>query len=259
MSQHDEEQPSLLRAARERTRAEVTRQILDAARRHLATDGASGLSLRAIARELGVSPSAVYRYVASRDDLLTRLLVAAYDAVGVAAEASEAAVARQDFPGRWAAVCDAVRTWALANPNEYALIYGTPIPGYVAPSDTVAPAARVVNVLLGILLDAAAAGRLAPAVVEDDVSLPGRVALAPVRSFIRPEAPDAVLQRGLLAWSSLFGTVSFELFGHLHNVVGEQAGDRDAFFAECVRRWAAQVGIAPGEIAHDRPHEGSRS
>ena len=71
----------MLRAARERTRAEITRQILDAARRHLATDGASGLSLRAIARELGASSSAVYRYVASRDDLLTRLIVAASDAL----------------------------------------------------------------------------------------------------------------------------------------------------------------------------------
>ena len=70
MGQTQEDRPSALQAARERTRAEITRQILDAARRHLATDGASGLSLRAIARELGVSSSAVYRYVASRDDLL---------------------------------------------------------------------------------------------------------------------------------------------------------------------------------------------
>ena len=86
MSQTGQDRPSVLRAARERTRAEITRQILDAARRHLATDGASGLSLRAIARELGVSSSAVYGYVASRDELLTRLIVAAYDALGAAAE-----------------------------------------------------------------------------------------------------------------------------------------------------------------------------
>jgi AcrR family transcriptional regulator len=243
MSQTGQDRPSVLRAARERTRAEITRQILDAARRHLATEGAAGLSLRAIARELGASSSAVYRYVASRDELLTMLIVAAYDALGAAAETAEAAVARADLVGRWSAVCGAVRDWALANPNEYALIYGTPVPGYTAPSATIAPAARASNVLLGIL--AAAAGRLTPAMAEDDVPPGDRKALAPARSIVGPEVPDALLQRGLMAWAALFGTVSFELFGQLHGIVGEQPGDREAFFAESVRRWAAQVGIAP--------------
>ena len=149
----------MLRAARERTRAEITREILDAARRHLATDRASGLGLRAIARELGVSSSAVYGYVASRDELLTRLIVAAYDTLGSAAEVLEAAVDREDPAGRWAAACGAVRGWALANPNEYALIYGTPVPGYIAPAATIAPATRVSSVLLGILRDIAAGHR----------------------------------------------------------------------------------------------------
>ena len=183
MSQTGQDRPSVLRAARERTRAEITRQILDAARRHLATEGASGLSLRAIARELGASSSAVYRYVASRDDLLTRLIVAAYDALGAAAETAEAAVARDDLAGRWSAVCGAVRAWALANPNEYALIYGTPVPGYTAPPATIAPAARVSSVLLGILADAA--GRPTPTIAGDDVPPDGRKALAPARSIVR--------------------------------------------------------------------------
>ena len=248
MSQTGQDRPSVLRAARERSRAEITRQILDAARRHLATEGASGLSLRAIARELGASSSAVYRYVASRDELLTRLIVAAYDALGAAAEAAETAVARDDLAGRWSAVCCSVRAWALANPNEYALIYGTPVPGYVAPPATTAPAARVSNVLLGILTDAAAK-RPPPAIAGDDLPPDGRKALAPVRSTIRPEVPDSLVQRGLMAWAALFGTVSFELFGQLHGIVGEQPGDREAFFAESVRRWAAQVGITPGRTA----------
>ena len=244
MSQSGQDQPSVLRAARERTRAEITRQILDTARRHLATEGPAGLSLRAIARELGASSSAVYRYVASRDELLTRLIVAAYDALGAAAEAQEAAVARDDLVGRWAAACGAVRGWALANPNEYALIYGTPVPGYVAPPATIAPAARVSNVLLRILADAAE--HPTPAIAGDGLAPDGSKALAPARSTVGPEVPDALLQRGLMAWAALFGTVSFELFGQLHGIVGDQPGDREAFFAESVRRWAAQVGIAPG-------------
>ena len=201
MSQAGENQPSALRAARERTRAEITRQILDTARRHLATEGASGLSLRAIARELGASSSGVYRYVASRDELLTRLIVAAYDALGIAAEAEEAAVARGDLAGRWSAVCAAVRGWALANPNEYALIYGTPVPGYVAPPTTIAPAARVSTVVLRILTDAA--GHLTPAVAEDKMPPGGREALAPLRSIAGPGVPDALLQRGLMALTAL--------------------------------------------------------
>jgi AcrR family transcriptional regulator len=244
MSQTGQDRPSVLRAARERTRAEITRQILDTARRHLGTDGASGLSLRAIARELGASSSGVYRYVASRDELLTRLIVGAYDALGIAAEAQEAAVARENLAGRWSAVCDAVRDWALANPNEYALIYGTPVPGYVAPPTTIAPAARVSTVVLGILTDAA--GHLTEAVAEDTVPPGGREALAPLRSIAGPGVPDALLQRALMTLAALFGTVSFELFGQLHGIVGEQPGDREAFFAESVRRWAEQLGIAPG-------------
>ena len=244
MSQAGQDRPSVLRAARERTRAEITDQILNAARRHLATDGAAGLSLRAIARELGVSSSAVYRYVASRDELLTRLMVAAYDALGVAAEDAEATVAREDHAGRWAAVCHAVRAWALAHPNEYALVYGTPVPGYTAPSASIAPAARVSKVLLGILADAT--GRLGPTLAGEgeDVAPDLRRALAPVRSLTASKVPDGLAQRGLMAWAALFGTVSFELFGQLHNVVGEGPGDRDAYFAECVRRWTTRVGIA---------------
>ena len=242
-----QDRPSVLRAARERTRAEITRQILDAARRHLATEGASGLSLRAIARELGASSSAVYRYVASRDELLTRLIVGRLRRAGHR---------RRDRRGRrgprrpgrpLAAVCGAVRGWALANPNEYALIYGTPVPGYVAPPATIAPAARVSTVLLGILADAAAAAEHpTSAMAGDDVPPGDRKALAPARSIAGPEVPDALLQRGLMAWAALFGTVSFELFGQLHGIVGDQPGDREAFFAESVRRWATQVGIAPG-------------
>ena len=248
MSQTERDQPSVLRAARERTRAEITREILAAARRHLATDGASGLSLRAIARELGVSSSAVYGYVASRDELLTRLIVTAYDALGSAAEIQEAAVDREDLAGRWAAACGAVRGWALANPNEYALIYGTPVPGYIAPAATIAPAARVSSVLLGILRDIAA-GRLAPATAEDDVPPDVREALTPARSIVGAEVPDVLLHQGLMAWAALFGTVSFELFGQLHGIIGEQPGDREAYFAESVRRWAAQLGITPAGTA----------
>jgi AcrR family transcriptional regulator len=235
---------SVPRTARERARAEITGEILAAARRHLATDGAPALSLRAIARDLGMASSAVYRYVASRDELLTRLIIDAYDSLGAAAEAAEITVARDDLAARWSAVCQAVRGWALAHPNEYALIYGSPVPGYVAPPDTIAPASRVANLLVRILVDATVRGSLQSTIMADQVPAADRSALAPIRSFIGVEVPDALIQRGLMVWSALYGTVSFELFGQLHNVVAEESGDREAYFAECIRRWAQQVGIA---------------
>jgi AcrR family transcriptional regulator len=120
--------PSATRTARERARTEITQEILDAARGYLATDGAPALSLRAIARDLGMASSALYRYFDSRDALLTRLIIDAYDSLGAAAEASESVVDRADLTGRLTAICHAVRAWALAHPNEYTLIYGSPVP-----------------------------------------------------------------------------------------------------------------------------------
>jgi len=235
---------SFPRTARERARAEITSEILQAGRRHLATDGAAGLSLRAIARELGMASSAVYRYVASRDELLTRLIIGAYDALGAAAESREGGVDRADLPGRWTAVCQAVRDWAQANPNDWALIYGSPVPGYAAPADTIGPASRVANLLVEILADAAARGIKLPDSAGRELGAAGRAALAPVIAALPEEVSDVAIQTGLMLWSALLGTISLELFGQFHNVVGEEPGDRDAFFAECIARWAAQLGLA---------------
>jgi AcrR family transcriptional regulator len=235
---------SVPRTARERARAEITSEILEAGRRHLATDGAAALSLRAIARELGMASSAVYRYVASRDELLTRLIIEAYDSLGTAAEASYAGAGRGDLASRFSAVCRAVRDWALAHPNEYALIYGSPVPGYVAPADTIGPASRVSDLLVQILADVAAEGTELPAATGAELSGAGRAALAPVLSVLPPGVTDEAIQAGLMVWAGLLGVVSLELFGQFHNVIGEQPGDRDAFFAECVTRWAALVGVS---------------
>src|ERR1700688_3623533 len=133
-----------MRAAsiRTRVRAEMTDEIKAVARRHLETDGAN-LSLRAVARDMGMVSSALYRYFASRDDLLTALIVDAYNALGEIVEAADTAVTdRDDLRERWLAVARAVRGWALANPSEYALLYGSPVPGYKAPQDTIPAAVR---------------------------------------------------------------------------------------------------------------------
>jgi AcrR family transcriptional regulator len=154
--------PTRAATARERARAELTREITEEARRQLAAAGAQGLSLRAVARELGMVSSALYRYFPSRDDLLTALIIDAYDAIGDVTESAIAAVSAERPRERWAAACHAIREWARAHPHEYALLYGSPVPGYRAPQSTVAPAARVPVALVGVLAEAAASGALTP-------------------------------------------------------------------------------------------------
>jgi AcrR family transcriptional regulator len=221
--------------ARERARAELTAEITDLARGQLATVGAAGLSLRAVARELGMASSAMYRYFASRDELLTRLIIDGYDALGAAAEQADDPTAAP--VERWLAVCRAVRAWALAHPHEYALLYGSPVPGYRAPQDTV-PAATRVGVVLGrILGDAARAGALPPAAGVSTGTITPDV--AEVLGGEHPALDDRVRTRGLLAWSGVFGAISFELFGHF---VGSVT-DPDAFFDDAMRDLAGLIGL----------------
>ncbi|MGQ0434145.1 MAG: TetR/AcrR family transcriptional regulator [Microthrixaceae bacterium] len=219
------------RGVRARVRGELTEQIKGIARHHLAARGAPALSLRAVAREAGMVSSGVYRYFASRDDLLTALIVDAFDAVGEAAEEADAGCDRADLDGRWLAVARAVRTWALSNPHEYALVYGSPVPGYTAPTDTVDPAGRVSLVFLRILADGVGSGSIATGDrIETTRVL--RQDLARLRSVGAPGVPDSVLSRGLLVWTQLFGAISYELFGHLHRVIT----DYDALFELQARR-----------------------
>jgi AcrR family transcriptional regulator len=226
--------------ARERVRAELTAEITDAARRQLADVGAAALSLRAVARELGMASSALYRYFPSRDDLLTRLIIDGYDALGEAAEAADDPDATPR--DRWLAVCRAVRSWARTHPHEYALLYGSPVPGYAAPRDTVPAAGRVGVVLGRVLGDAARSGALPQAAgAARDPALVSEDAVA-VLGGEHPALDDAVRLRALLAWSSLFGTISFELFGHFVGSVQ----DADRYFDRAMGELAALVGLGRG-------------
>jgi AcrR family transcriptional regulator len=202
-----------IRTPRERARAQTIADIIRLGRQHLAEHGAAALSLRAVARDLGVVSSAVYRYVGSRDELLTLLLVDAYNDLGDAVDAAVESVPADDFGGRFAALARAVRGWALREPARYGLLFGSPVPGYQAPAErTTAPGTRVVNTLVQILDAAHRAGRLAE---RGPSSVPAPLAadLAAIRRELNVEVPGALLARGTLVWTSLFGAVSFEVFG----------------------------------------------
>jgi AcrR family transcriptional regulator len=222
---------------RARVRAEMIEEIKTTARGYLATDGAN-LSLRAVARDMGMVSSALYRYFASRDDLLTALIIDAYDALGAAAEEGDAAVTdRTDLLGRWLAACRAVRAWAFENPAEYALIFGSPVPGYRAPTDTIAAAARTPRVLMSVVKDGFDSGALPDP--GDDLPDDVRADLAALRDQAIPGVPETLLARGMMGWTQLFGALSFELFGQFENVISA----RESYFDHQMRRTAALIGL----------------
>jgi AcrR family transcriptional regulator len=222
---------------RARARAQLLGDVSRIARNHLAESGAPGLSVRAIARELGLASSALYRYYPSRDALLTQLIVESYNELGAVVEAAEAACDRHDVGGRFRASAHAVRDWARSNPNEYALIYGSPVPGYAAPQDTVDPATRVTMVLGGILADIHPDAPILRPPREIPSSL--QTQLDAMSSPLGEQIDQNVLLLGVTLWAKLFGMINFELFGTFNTVFD----DADALFAASLDLDLAALGV----------------
>jgi len=196
---------------RQESREQIEARIVELGRRQLVDRGAAGLSLRAIARDLGVVSSAVYRYVSSRDELLTLLLVDAYSDLADAVDQ-----ARQTVGDLWSddviAIARAARRWAVAHPAQWALLYGSPVPGYHAPPErTVGVGTRVV----AAFFDAVAAG-----IATGDIRLTNDIAPQPMSSDferIRHEfgfpGDDRVVAKCFLLWAGVVGAISLEVFG----------------------------------------------
>lgn len=195
-------------------REDVTTRILLLGRAHLAEHGAAALSLRAISRELGMVSSAVYRYVANRDDLLTLLVVDAYTEVADAVDAAIAGSGPRPWSARVLSAANALRDWAVREPARYALIYGSPVPGYAAPPErTVEPGTRVIRAVLGLVSEGVAAGAISggPSPVPLDARL--RADLDAVARELGLDLDPDVLARAVMLWSAMIGAVSLEVFG----------------------------------------------
>jgi AcrR family transcriptional regulator len=226
--------------ARERARAEITAAILATASRHVAAEGAASLSLRAVARDLGMVSSALYRYFASRDELLTALIVEAYDDLGESVELAVARSRRRQPLERWIAAATAIRQWALDRPHDYTLVYGSPVPGYAAPVDTITPGTRATRAMISIVRDAASTRPLEPQIDQRTaVGAPTAAAFDNLRRELDLDVDDLVVLAMLLAWTQLFGLLGFELFGQTKGIVD----DHGAFFVECARAMGASVGL----------------
>jgi AcrR family transcriptional regulator len=231
---------SASRTARERVREEMTAEILAAARERVAKVGAAALSLRSVARDLEMAPSALYRYFDGRDALLSALILSAYESLADAAERAADVAARTSVTdtARWLAVPRALRHWALTRPHEWGLIFGTPVPGYEAPVDTIELYARVAAAMTRPVVEAGAAGRLRPG-REVPVSDELRAAVAPVSGELFPGMPAVTVVLALEAWTTLVGCISLEVFGHWRNTIL----DPEQFFESALRGAAHSIGL----------------
>lgn len=188
---------------RQRARLETEAQITRIGNRMLDSDGLDGVSLRAIARELGIVSSAIYRYVGNRDELLTILIRDAFTSV-----ADEVDGALGDDPSVLTLAATMLR-WSRRHPNRWALIYGTPVPNYRAPRDeTVVPGTRIMVALT--LLLARAPGQLA------ESQVPPAYALDALREGLRElglESNDEVIMRSVTVWAAIIGLINALRFG----------------------------------------------
>lgn len=199
---------------RQVARAANLARIKEIALAQLATSGAHEVSLRAVARELNVVPSGIYRYFASRDDLITALIVDAYDDLGQTLE--EASSRRRSPRRRWVETSLALRSWAVAAPHRFALVYGSAIPGYRAPEDTIAPAGRVVRAFM----TAADGGEeVAPARPGRDLAKQ----LVDTASALGVDADERRMVTLVGAFSRQIGALTLELNGHF--VAGFEPAD----------------------------------
>jgi AcrR family transcriptional regulator len=209
--------PALTRRARHR--AGTIEEIKALARRQLAEQGAGGLSLRAIAREMGTAPSALYRYFRSSGDLISALCIDAWASLADVLVAARDAQPLGQHAGRWLAICQAYREWSLRNPSNFALIFGTPLPGYQPNAEVIAAASRCTAVPVEMF----------SAAVEAGAAAPGRTQVPPgmevgelwqILTGSRASSEDGRLAGiALSAWASLLGYLVAEIFGSLRQLI----------------------------------------
>jgi AcrR family transcriptional regulator len=217
----------------------MTAEILAVAGAHVARDGAAAISLRSIARDLGMAPSALYRYFDGRDALLSALILSAYEALADEAERAADEARGDDLAGRWLAVPRAMRGWALERPHQWGLIFGTPIPGYHAPEDTIEPYTRMAVALVRPLVAADEEGRLRPGEDRRPVTDELRAAVAPVMVGLLPDMSAETVVSVLQAFTAIIGAISLEVFGHWRNTVLEPA----LLFEATVAQAAETIGL----------------
>lgn len=204
---------------REKQHEAIRDEIKDVARRLMAEHGTAGISIRMIAREMGLTAPALYHYFSSRDELITDLILDAFNALADAMQEAGERAAEQPIRERLTQILLEYRRWALEHPIDFQLIYGNPIPGYEAPSELTSPAAsRAFAVLMPLIAQLPERFSAVPPTVQQHL----------IEMLERDgyHVPIEVFYEGVVGWSRLHGIIMLELFHHLQPVVG----DVEAFY-----------------------------
>jgi AcrR family transcriptional regulator len=230
---------------RARQRRATVEEIKTLARQQLAETGPGALSLRAIARQMGTASSALYRYFASSNELISALCVDAYDSITAAVSAARDAHPAGDPARQWWAIGHAARRWSLEHPADYALIFGTPIPGYQAPAEVTGPAAgrfaAVPGATYAVAVDTGVADPQRSEVPRD---IPAGDGWSKLLVGALPDYPPQLAGILLNAAASLVGYFMAETLGSLRHLIG----DPDALFDAHLRTVMAGMGFDPDKI-----------
>jgi len=232
----------MARRRREKLNEETRQQIKATARALMAEHGSQGISIRGIAREMGMTPPALYHYYPSLDDLITALIVDAFNALAdaIIAGRDTAVVAGKPLSEQFMAATHAYRRYALDYPADFQLIYGSPIPGYDAAREITVPAsARTGEVFTRLIAAAIDAGAFdIPAAYREIPDVTKEI----IQQYLGEDASETLmlaLHLTNIGWGMLHGFVMLELFGHLEPVVG----DTDAFFDTQLRNHYRNLGL----------------
>lgn len=228
---------------RDRVRAATVSEIKETARRLLVADGVDGLSLRAIARDMGMTAPALYRYFPSREDLVLGLIAELYGELVRTMEQARDAEGPDDAPARLTAVSRAFRLWALAHPREFGLLFGSPMPGIDVEEDEQGPANQEstrFGQVFGELVARIYLARPFPIPAEDDIDPRLRAELQDWCDAFPVELPVGVAQVFLSCWIRLYGMVAMEVFDHLKFALV----DAEPMFEAELRDLADKLGMA---------------
>lgn len=224
---------------REKLRGATIDEIKTTAWKQIGEVGASGLSLRGIARQMGMTAPGLYRYYQDRDALVTALLVDAFDSFSIALETARDEVEEDNHIGRFRAICKAYFQWGMANPQKYILLFGTPIPGYQFTTEVRPSAQKSFLVLQGVIGEAYQAGKIVGE--AETLGLPTnlKVQYEALQKIGMPYTP-LVTHLALSTWNTVHGLTSLFLYGYSSGFLGEQI---ESFVESEIERMVKTYGL----------------
>lgn len=231
-------------ARRERVRAATIAEIKRTALALMHAHGTTNVRFTDIAREMGMTPPALYRYFADRDELISELFTDGFDNLGQAVAQARDTAPADDPMAQWLAGAQAYRQWARQEPHQFALIFGQPVPGYTKPDQgpTTEAAYRAKGQLVALFVQAKQQGRLGTPRVREVAAAIVDCAIATAQRMGTEALPPRTFQAMLHAWAGLHGFVSLEAYGHFDWM---EPAARDALFTSQMTLAAEAAGLPP--------------